>query len=202
MTTPTTTLVTADQNTDDDDIFFDLEPMDAFELKKDYLAAQLAALMSYSGKSRSVLADELGWKKSRITSVLSGRSNLTAKTIWEFASHCGYDFDVIFRAPDVKPSLQPWQIGKTRISTVLKNVTVPPDNFNHSLGTVVIEIQSAEEVARDIAEGNHRSHYINLSIDVSKMVEIPKPPPLPASLSISTLPFETKEMPLVQKELT
>ena len=91
------------------DMFSDLPELNQFDLKKDEIAIQLAALMSFSEKSRSTLAQELNWTKSRISSVLSGRGNPTIRTIWDFCSVLGYDFDVVFRLPGESRPDQPWQ---------------------------------------------------------------------------------------------
>lgn len=198
--TSSTALVTTNQNEVEDDIFSDLEPIDPFNLKKDYLSAQLAALMSFSGKSRSALADELGWKKSRITNVLSGRSNLTIKTIWEFVSHCGFDFDVVFRAPDAERPRQPWQLSKPIINTsvLVRNVSVS-DRATHAFGHVVIQIQTAAEVAQDLHDGNHKSHYFYLNIP--KAVETTQPA-IEAPILAGTFFFQKgiSRMALVNKE--
>ena len=93
------------------DAFSDIGPVDQFDLKKDHLGAQMGALMAFSGKNRSELMEILGWKKSRVSNVLSGKCNLTIKTVWEFASSLGFDFDVVFHASGDSPQIQPWQIA-------------------------------------------------------------------------------------------
>ena len=54
------------------DVFADIEPIDRFDVKKDYVSAKLAALMSFGGKNRAEMAQELGWNRSRVTKVQPG----------------------------------------------------------------------------------------------------------------------------------
>lgn len=133
------------------DMFADLEPLSAFEVKRDYVATQLAALMLHCGKSRSDISEELGWKKSRVTQVLSGKKNLTLKTICEFSTHLGCDFDVVFHGINQPALKQPWQIGSldsTYFSAEkLKTITLPT------------KAQSAFEVVIDVLQGKGKEFY-------------------------------------------
>jgi transcriptional regulator with XRE-family HTH domain len=113
--TTSTALVATNQLQAEDDIFSHLQPISAFDVKKDYIATQLAALMSFCEKSRSDMAEGLGWEKSRITRILSGENNLTIKTIWEFSSYLGFDYDVVFHSADQRRPQQPWQIERREI---------------------------------------------------------------------------------------
>lgn len=147
-------LVTTNQSKIDDDYvdaFLDVNPIDPFELKKNYLATQLAALMSYNGKTRSEMAAELGWQKSRVTKVLSGNDNLTIKSICEFSTHLGYDFDILFHFHEQPRPKQPWQIrdnGRLNIFTdALHTFSIP------------LQLQSPSEVLSDILSGNGESSY-------------------------------------------
>jgi transcriptional regulator with XRE-family HTH domain len=153
MTTSTSLVTTQQSHALDDfsDIFSDLEPIAPFDLKKDYLAAQMAALLAYSGKSRADLVEELGWKKSRVSSVFSGKCNLTIKSIWEFSTFLGFDFDVVFRSSGELPLNQPWQI---------KEIEVIPMNMK-PVGDF-IKIQSAREVAHDFLTGNQNAIYVSV----------------------------------------
>lgn len=171
-------VVNTNQLQSDDGMFSDLEPLSAFEIKKDSLATQLAALMSYCGKSRSDMADELGWKKSRVTSVLSGHNNLTIKTICDFATHLGYDFDVIFHSYDHPRPMQPWQIQRKETSSLpmisLQTLNLP------------IETQSAKEVAIDLLSGKGRETYFSFNTGTLGLI----PPTLPAARRSSQLSTE------------
>ena len=148
-------VVNTNQLQSDDDMFSDLEPLSAFEIKKDSVATQLAALMAHCGKNRSEMAEELGWMKSRVTRILSGHGNLTIKTICEFSTHLGYDFDVVFHSYDQRRPLQPWQIQRTE-TTNLPTVSLPVLNLP-------IEAQSAQEVFVDLLSGKGRENYFSFN---------------------------------------
>lgn len=148
--TNSTTLVTTNQNVVEDnffDAFSDIGQVDPLELKKDHLGAQMAALMVFSGKNRSELMEILGWKKSRVSNVLSGKCNLTIKTVWEFASSLGFDFDVVFHALGDSPQRQPWNIEQKAFTWI----PLP-----------VIEMQTARQVACDLQGGNYKDYYFSL----------------------------------------
>lgn len=158
--TNSTSLVTINQNQSEDDfadVFTDLAPIDPFDLKKDFLGAQMAALVSFSGKSRTDLVGELGWKKSRVSNVLSGKCNLTIKSIWEFSSYLGFEFDVIFRRPSELPPRQPWQIRWSA------SLPMAGRRFSDQLSQIAspFEIQSAGEVAIDLLAGKKKKFYIS-----------------------------------------
>lgn len=157
----------------DDDLFSHLPEDDPFEEKKDRMAAELAALMSYCRKNRTTLAEGLGWKKSQVTRVLSGKQNLTLKTLWEFCSHLGYDFDVIFRRLQELPhNHQPWQ------RNVVVDAAKQPIEDSPSLSQQ-IKIQTPTEVIKDCLEGRAYSMYIGInsvpavSTGILKTVDIP-----------------------------
>lgn len=150
-----------------EDMFSSLPPMDSFWIKKDEIAAQLLGLMAHEGKSRASLATELGWHKSRVTSVLSGKGNPTIKTIWEFCHKLNYDFDLVFRKPEEGRPDQPWD-----------RVEVPVETANyHDVGEDCSFIaQTPEQVVQDYYSGAARSIYITLSLNKN-------PPAETASLS-------------------
>ncbi|MBI5435914.1 MAG: helix-turn-helix transcriptional regulator [Nitrosomonadales bacterium] len=151
--TNSTALVTTNQNAAEDnffDAFSDIGQVDPFELKKDHLGAQMAALMAFSGKSRSELTEILGWKKSRVSNVMSGKCNLTIKTIWEFASSLGFDFEVVFHTPCNSPQIQPWQIAQREVALTFPLPT--------------IEVQTAFQVARDLMNGSYKALYFSVPI--------------------------------------
>ena len=78
-------------------LFDDLEALEPFDVKKEEVAAQLAALLSHKKTTRSSFSRLSGWKRSRVTNVLNGNGNPTFKTLWEFAKHLGYEADLNFR---------------------------------------------------------------------------------------------------------
>lgn len=156
MTYPIATGQFSEQDDDLFDMFGDLPPIDPFEIKKDEIAVALTALMAFSGTKRTELAEKLNWKKSRITSVLSGRANPTLKTLWEFSSCLGYDFDVVFRTFAEKCPAQPWR--KDPSFTI--SVNEPSYNRTDFFGPE-IRIQTCYEVARDIANGKQQAVYVS-----------------------------------------
>ncbi|MHB1656994.1 MAG: helix-turn-helix domain-containing protein [Burkholderiales bacterium] len=161
MTASTVLVTNNSQQTED--IFSDLEPISAVEIKKDYLATQLAALMSFSGKNRSDMAEGLGWKKSRITRVLSGNENLTIKTIWEFSSYLGFDFDVIFHGPNDQRPKQPWQIEQSGIIPIHGMDLKMFDEHFTWIPSFIVNIQSSSDVESDLRTGNHKNFDLNVT---------------------------------------
>lgn len=146
-----------------DDLFADLPPLDPFEIKKERIATQFAALISYCGKSRTALAEELGCKKSRVSTVLSGKHNVTLKTMWDFASTLGYDFDVVFRMADERPAPQPWE----------RNSIVDHRCMRAEVKTIplFVKVQTPEQVICDFATGNQSMIYFSLCSEGSRMAE-------------------------------
>lgn len=67
-----------------------------FELKAQAVAVELAEAFAKTGMSQQELADRLGWKKSRVSKVLHGASNLTLKTLFQICESMGGDFKVVF----------------------------------------------------------------------------------------------------------
>lgn len=138
------------------DMFADLPEMDLLTLKKDQVAIQLAALMSYAGRTRTSMADSLGWKKSRVSRVLSGNGNPTVKTIFEFCSVLDYDFDLVFRKPNESRANQPWQSSQT----------LPQPNWFLSISAPIQftnELQSPGGVLRDVKSNNLGHVYVKLT---------------------------------------
>jgi len=142
---------------DDDfhDLFTELDQLEPFDIKKEELAAQLAALLSYSNETRSEFSRISGWKKSRVSNVLNGRGNPTFKTLWEFSRYLGYEADLIFRLPNKAHAKQPWSITRQEI----QNSYVPSSQYWH----INIDVQSAAEVAIDMLSGNHKTYYLSIS---------------------------------------
>lgn len=101
------------------DLFGEIDSIEPFDIKKEELAAQLTALMSYSNTTRSDFSKKSGWQKSTVTAVLNGKRNPTFKTLWEFASHLGYEADLIFRRPNEPPAHQPWNSKEYQTITIL-----------------------------------------------------------------------------------
>ncbi|MGZ8160404.1 MAG: hypothetical protein ACXWT4_16570 [Methylobacter sp.] len=136
------------------DLFAELDQLDPFDVKKEELAAQLAALLSYADISRSRFASISKWKKSRVTNVLSGDANPTFKTLWEFARCLGYEADLNFRQPNKAPTKQPWHIEKLEIQHTIA-IECMPDSF--------LQHQTVHEVFMDMLTGNHKDFYLSIS---------------------------------------
>lgn len=138
-------------------MFAELPALDHFWIKKDEVAAQLLGLMAHCGFNRASLAAELGWHKSRVTSVLSGKGNPTIRTIWELCRKLDYDFDLVFRTKDEARPDQPWDKAYCQ---QLAEQAAP-----HDLGeNCEFFVQSSEEVAEDLRRGTARSAYITLRV--------------------------------------
>lgn len=133
------------------DLFAELDQLDPFDVKKEELAAQLAALLSHADLTRSEFAVISGWKKSRVTNVLSGDANPTFKTLWEFARCLGYEADLNFRTPNAVSAKQPWQLNQLIYHAHYV------DNNNQK--TSYITVQTAQEVITDFKNGTHESFY-------------------------------------------
>ena len=156
----TMALVPTTNNEQDDNMWGDIAPMDPFSQKKEEVAACLAALMAFEKKNRAFIASEAGWSPSRVTNVLSGELNLTIKTLWEFASSLGYNFDVVFREDFEVSPCQPWSKKlQANIPT-----TIPQSiNYQRFIDTfdITIKIQTPHEVASDIHAGVNESMYFS-----------------------------------------
>ena len=91
------------------DILAAIGESDSLELQKDQVGTDLVSLLAFSDTSRTALAQVLGYKKSRVTRILSGMENLTLRTIHDVCKAIGYEFDVTFRRKSEAKPLQPWQ---------------------------------------------------------------------------------------------
>lgn len=67
-----------------------------FELKAQEVAVGLANAFAESGMTQKALADQLGWKTSRVSKVLHGASNLTLKTLFDVCEALNIEFDINF----------------------------------------------------------------------------------------------------------
>jgi transcriptional regulator with XRE-family HTH domain len=120
--------------------------------------------MSYAQKTRSELARELHWEKSRVSKVLSGKDNLTVKTIWDFSSHLGFDFDVVFRGTNEPRPYQPWQKAPST-SLQLSPYEILSNDSQRRASRPFIDMQTAQQVFNDFLQGNHKSHYLSIDIE-------------------------------------
>lgn len=112
-------------NKDDFSYLFDFSDFNTVDLSKEKIASSLAALISYSGIKRKDLAKKLKWKESRLSKALSGRQNLTLKSITEITVALGYDFDIIFHKDyNIKPYIQPWEINQHNSHGISSNISI------------------------------------------------------------------------------
>ena len=65
-----------------------------FELKAQEIAVGLASAVAASGMTQKALADQLGWRTSRVSKVLHGASNLTLKTLFDVCEALNIEFDI------------------------------------------------------------------------------------------------------------
>jgi transcriptional regulator with XRE-family HTH domain len=132
------------------DLFAELDELDPFDVKKEELAAQLAALLSHADINRTEFAAICKWKKSRVTNLLSGDANPTFKTLWEFAKCLGYEADINFRHPNKALTKQPWHIEKLEVRQTITLEYMTNSYLQH---------QTVNEVFLDMLTGNHKEHY-------------------------------------------
>lgn len=129
------------------------------EIKKDEIATDLICLMNQARLKRSQLSEHLNMPKSRITKILSGRENLTVKTIFLYARRLGFDFDVIFRHHTSPRTLQPWQ----------------PTEIHHQTKSFLAQnftTKTQFQVAEDISNGTGSSLYLCLNRKIDDTNEI------------------------------
>jgi DNA-binding Xre family transcriptional regulator len=142
-------------NVDFSDILAAIGEFDSLELKKDQVGTDLVSLMAFTDTSRTELAQALGYKKSRVTRILSGMENLTLRTIHDVCKAIGYEFNVTFKKKSESKPLQPWQSVKvsfevpkygelfqvkpvsTSVSSSNKPITVANDDAWHTLKVAV-----------------------------------------------------------------
>lgn len=67
-----------------------------FELKAQEIAVGLASAVAASGMTQKALADQLGWRTSRVSKVLHGASNLTLKTLFDVCEALNIEIDISF----------------------------------------------------------------------------------------------------------
>jgi transcriptional regulator with XRE-family HTH domain len=128
-----------------DDMFSDLPELDPFEIKKQYIAADLLAILAFERVSKKTLAEDLGWHKSAVTRLFSGKCNPTIKTVWSLSTYLGYDFDITFRKHHEPSNRQPWHTCEI---AQRDRKALPPAQDLH-----FVEAQTPEQVKADLAKG-------------------------------------------------
>jgi transcriptional regulator with XRE-family HTH domain len=125
--------------------------IDPFCIKKDEVATNLSALLSFSGKNRSEISEHLVWKRSRTSRLLSGKENPTIKTIFAFCAAIGYEFSIVFNKPNEKRRNQPWEYTDHK-ETVANDI-------------IDVRIQSKDQAKLDITNGYNADFYISVKIN-------------------------------------
>lgn len=123
------------------------------EVNMELVASDLALLLRHSNTSRTEIAHKLGWRKSRVTRVLSGDENLTIKTLSQFALALGYTFDVVFHNADYPKPKQPWQHQN-------RSITQIPIKQQNEVYDYHFCVQSSDDVFNDLMQGNDADFYI------------------------------------------
>lgn len=141
------------------DILAALDTPDAFTLKKDEVGTDLASLVAFADKNRSSLAEVLGYKKSRVTRILSGLENLTLRTIHDVCKAVGYEFDITFRKKSEAKPLQPWQSVEIIYDKPLSG------NLYQFTGTVTTSPQVVSFIIQ--SEANDATWNLNESLNLA-----------------------------------
>lgn len=139
-----------------DEVFGDFTLDEELSIKLDEISADLTVMMLEAKKNRTELAKSLGWKKSRITKILSGEENLTIKTIFLIAKKLDFDYDIVYRHPKQERAMQPWHSSSNKY---LASVEV-----NHKNSPPLV-IQSHHEVANDFSSGKQKNFYVSIDHD-------------------------------------
>lgn len=80
-----------------------------FEIRAQSVSVDLVRAISEQGLTQSQMAERLGWKPSRVSRVLHSAPNVTLRTLNDFATALGLEFDVVYRRPDQRRAPQPWE---------------------------------------------------------------------------------------------
>ena len=161
-------------NKDDFSYLFDFSDFNTVDLSKEKIASSLAALISYSGIKRKDLAKKLKWKESRLSKALSGRQNLTLKSITEITVALGYDFDIIFHKDyNIKPYIQPWEINQHNSHGISSNISITitfiNSNYNfldkNTISSNFNVINSLENLNYNFLDKNTISSNFNVSLE-------------------------------------
>lgn len=141
--------------------FFDFSDVDPVEVKKSAIANDLCALIAHENLSRAKLAKKLNWKPSRLSRVLSGKQNLTVRTITEIAVALEYDFKVYFHKAQEVLYVQPWE-------STLRSTPKVIEQKSSSKNYFVWNLQTCDEVEHDIQTNNAKDFYISLDVPVCR----------------------------------
>lgn len=137
-------------------MFGDIYDVDMSVMQMESVASDLVFLLKHSGLNRSELANNLGWKKSRVTKVLSGDENLTIKTITSVAECLGYGFNIVFYNENYDQPKQPWTIDRENKKIIASKQIIEPKTFG-------FEVQTGDQVVSDVLAGNESDQYIKVT---------------------------------------
>lgn len=164
MNLPTSSNQTNISNFLDEDFdLFDFSNLNPIDIKKESIAADLSALISYEGLQRKQMAKLLNQKESQLSKTLSGRENLTIKTISKIVFALGYDFEIVFHKniPNVRTYMQPWESLNSYLLNLFNcfyfyNQTFNKINFNLSDNNVF----NYQKISCDIEKNRKSAHLL------------------------------------------
>lgn len=81
-----------------------------FEIKAQNVASDLVRAISEAGLTQAQVAEKLEWKPSRVSRVLHHSTNVTLRTLCEFANALDLEFDITYRTVSQRRAPQPWEI--------------------------------------------------------------------------------------------
>lgn len=140
----------------------------SFEIKVQNISTDLVRAICELGYSQADIAQKLGWSASRVSRVLHGGSNLTLRTLHEFASALGLDFDIIYRKSGESRPPQPWEA-----KVVLENVNVvckKIDDLHEAAKENLSKTECILETARQL---NRRAwHFSSINNSARNIVDV------------------------------
>jgi len=136
------------------------DSLDKLEMKQMQWSSSLTALMINLGKTRSQMAELIGWNKSRITRILGGETNPTLATVYAFSEALGFDFDIVFYNKDHPRPVQFWN----KFSFISSVVDIKP--------VLQFVPQHKSEVASDLLNDSMSEFYIKIVVEKTPMKTI------------------------------
>ena len=121
-----------------------------FEIRAQSVAVDLVRAISELGLTQSQVAKKLGWKPSRVSHVLHGASNVTLRTLHDFVTALGLEFDVIYRRADERRVPQRWEL-QTMVDDVLsvrREIDSLRDNALSNLNASKTMLDTARQLVR------------------------------------------------------
>lgn len=121
-----------------------------FDIQAQSVAVDLVRAISKFGLTQSQIAERLGWKPSRVSRVLHGSSNVTLRTLHDFAIALGLEFDVIYRHAGQRRAPQPWetQAMLDDALSVCRQIDTLHDNAQANLNRSEVILDTACQLVR------------------------------------------------------